>query len=144
MFTDTCRITKSGGPKGEFDEATMKYDEPARIVVYGPGAVDDDGNPVTGDLAPRILAGKCRVQVRSDINANAVEAVVGEHEWTYRTAELQLPTTGTDAIQSEYVVEILTCMFNPDLVGSVFAMQTETKGKSHGVYRRYRIRELIS
>lgn len=147
QFQDTCRITIAGKGKPVFNEETGQYDKPARVVVYGPGSVDADGRPITtSTVAGRTtLSGKCRIQVRSDINSNAVEAVVAEHEWTYRTATLQLPILGTARIPSEgAVVEYLTCRHDPDMVGRVFNVSAETKGKSAGTHRRYRIRELMS
>ena len=123
QMIDTCRITKPGVGKGVFDDTTMQYAAPARISVY---------------------EGPCRIQVRSDINSNAVEAVVAEHEWTYRTATLQLPITGTGGIQSDHVAEILTCPYDPEMIGRVFNMQVESKGKTLASHRRYRIRELMS
>lgn len=124
QMIDTCRITKPGpGGKGPLDEETGQYTLPARVTVY---------------------EGKCRIQVRSDINSNAVEAVVAEHEWTYRTATLQLPIEGTGDVQSDYVAEILSCPFDPSLVGLIFNVQAETKGKTLATHRRFRIRGLMS
>lgn len=123
LMVDTCRITKPGEGKGPFNEHTGQYDPPPRITVY---------------------EGKCRIQVRSDINANAVEAVVGDHEWTYRTATLQLPIEGTGQIRPDFVCEYLTCPLDPDMVGRQFNMQAESKGKTHATHRRYRLRELLS
>lgn len=147
QMLDVIQITKPGVGKGPFNEATMKYDTPARIVIYGPEAVDDvTGAPLTpGDPVSRaILAGKYRIQVRSDINSNAVEAVVAEHEWTYRTATLQLPILGTGHIKSDYVAVPVTCTYDPEMVGRVFNLQVESKGKSQATHRRYRIRELMA
>lgn len=122
-FVDTCRITKSGIGKGPFNETTGQYDPPPRVLVY---------------------EGRCRIQVRSDINSNAVEAVVGEHEWTYRTGTMQLPMAGTGDIKPDYVAEILTCPFDESMVGRQYNMQAESKGKTHATHRRYRIREVLS
>lgn len=146
QFVDTCRITVAGTGKGPFNEDTGQYDPPDRRTVYGPGSVDEDGNPVTADTeAGRVtLSGKCRIQVRSDINSNAVEAVVAEHEWTYRTATLQLPIEGTAQIPAEAVAEYLSCPSDPVMVGRVFNVSAESKGKSQATHRRYRIRELMS
>lgn len=146
QMIDTCRITIAGEGKGPFNEETLQYDPPPRITVYGPGSVDAAGNPITADTAEgrATLAGRCRIQVRSDINSNAVEAVVGEHEWTYRTATLQLPILGTSRIPSKATVEYLTCVYDHDMVGRVFNVSAETKGKSQATHRRYRIRELMS
>lgn len=147
QMLDVIQITKPGAGKGPFNESTMTYDTPDRIVIYGPGAVDDaTGEPLTGndELSAAILAGKYRVQVRSDINSNAVESVVAEHEWTYRTATLQLPILGTGHIRSDYIGIPLTCTFDPELIGRVFNLQVESKGKSQATHRRYRIRELMA
>lgn len=146
-FVDVIEITKAGAGKGPFDETTMTYASPPRVIVYGPGAVDDEtGVPLTPGtpLSRAILAGRSRIQVRSDINSNAVEAVVADHEWTYRTATLQLPIFGTGHLRSDYVARILVCPFDPELVGRVFNVQAETKGKTQATHRRYRIRELMS
>lgn len=123
LMIDTCRITKPGVGTGPFNEETGQYDPPARITVY---------------------EGPCRIQVRSDINSNAVEAVVGEHEFTYRTGTLQLPIDGTADIKPDYVAEHLTCPLDPSLVGRLYNLQAESKGKTHATHRRYRMREVLS
>lgn len=122
-FIDTCRITRDGDGPRVLDETTGEYVDPPRVVVY---------------------EGPCRVQVRSDINSNAVEAVIGEHEFTYRTGTLQLPIEGTADIKPDYVAEHVSCPFDPSLEGRVYNMQAETKGKTHATHRRYRIREVLS
>jgi hypothetical protein len=146
QMIDVCRMTKAGTGKGPWNDTTGAYDPPARIVVYGPGAVDADGVPYTEatELGAQVLAGKYRIQVRSDINSNAVEAVVAEHEGTYRTATLQLPIAGTGHIPTDVEAELLTCTYDPEMVGRVFNVQAETKGKTHATHRRYRIREVLS
>ena len=147
QMIDVIEISKpaTAGPP-VLDEATGQYPVVERVVVYGPGAVDDTtGVPITTAtaLGRAILSGRYRIQVRSDINSNVVEAVVAEHEWLYRTATLQLPILGTGHIRSDYVGRIITCTFDPELVGHVFNVQAETKGKTHATHRRYRIRELM-
>lgn len=146
QMVDVCRITKPGVGKGPFNNATGQYDAPAPVVVYGPGSVDEDGVPITDDteLGQQILAGKCRIQVRSDINSNAVEAVVAEHEGTYRTATLQLPITGTGQIPLDAQAEILAAPYDAEMVGRVFNVHAETKGKTVATHRRYSIREVLS
>lgn len=123
LMIDTCRITAPGVGTGPFNETTGQYETPPRITVY---------------------EGKCRIQVRSDINSNAVEAVVGDHESTYRTGTMQLPIEGTLNIKPDYVAEHLTCPLDPGLVGRLYNLQAETKGKTHATHRRYRIREVLS
>lgn len=119
---DTCRITKDGvGPK-VWDENTLQYTLPPRVVVY---------------------EGKCRVQVRSDINSNAVEAVVAEHEWTYRTATLMLPIDGSEEVSTDHQAEIIACPLDPGMVGRLLNLQADTKGKTHASCRRFRTRELL-
>lgn len=141
QMVDVCAISKPGEGEPEFNNDTGQYDAPARVIVYGPGAVDADGNPSTD---PAVTSGKCRIQVRSDINSNAVEAVVAEHEWTYRTATLQLPIEGTAQVPKDAVAVMISCPYDADLVGRVLNVQAETKGKSQATHRRYRIRELMS
>lgn len=122
LMIDTCRITGEGTGERVFDETTGQYTYPERVVLY---------------------EGPCRVQVRADINSNAVEAGIGGHEFTYRTATLQLPVDGTAAIVSDSVAHITSCPLDPDMVGREFNLQAETKGKTHSTQRRYRIREVI-
>lgn len=117
---DTCRVFLPG-TRGAFNEDTGQYDEGLPTVLY---------------------EGPCRVQVRSDINSNAVEAGIGEHEFTYRTATLQLPIAAT-GIPADAVAHILTCPLDPDQVGREFNIQAETKGKTHATHRRFRIREVV-
>lgn len=146
QMIDVCRMTKAGTGKGAFNAATGQYAPPPRVVVYGPGAVDANGDAYTTATAigRQILAGKYRIQVRSDINSNAVEAVVAEHEGTYRTATLQLPIFGTGHIPTDVEAELITCTYDPEMVGRVFNVQAETKGKTHATHRRYRVREVLS
>lgn len=123
LMVDTCRITKPGVGKGPFNEATGQRDKPARVQVY---------------------EGPCRLQVRSDINSNAVEAVVAEHEWTYRTATLQLPMAGTGDLKPDYVVEMVTVPYDPSMVGKQYNMQAESKAKTHATHRRFGVREVLA
>lgn len=124
MMIDRCVIRR-------FDPADRVWDEPT--VRYYPGE---------GQI---IYTGKCRVQVRSDINANAVEAVIAEHEWTYRTATVQLPITeGTADISPDCVLEITASPLDPERVGIILNLQADTKGKTHATHRRFRARELMS
>lgn len=124
LMIDTCRVTKAGVGKGPFNATTGQYAPPARITVY---------------------EGKCRIQVRSDINSNAVEAVVGDYESVYRTATLQLPVTATSgAIEPDCVATLLTCPLDPSLVGTEYGVLAETKGKTHASHRRFRIREVLA
>lgn len=129
LLTDTCRITKPGVGKGPMNETTGKYDAPARIPVY---------------------EGPCRIQVKADINSNVVETTAGDREWTYLTAQLQLPvqtpagaTGSVDDVDVDYVCEILTSRHSPTLVGSLFNIQG-TYHKSQAVYGRYRVREVVA
>lgn len=128
---DTCRITRAIAPSpDDFNESTLQYDPPPPEVIY---------------------EGPCRVQVRADINSNAVEAVVAEHEWTYRTGTLQLPITApADAVGStanvrpDDTAEILTCPLDVEMAGRQLNLQADTKGKTMASCRRFRTRELLS
>jgi hypothetical protein len=120
-----------------------------------PGYVEPVMDPVTLQYPPapriRVYEGNCRVQVRSDINANAVEAVIGDHEFTYRTATLQLPIDtdvkdfgSTAAIRPDNVATILRCSLDPAMENRELNLQAESKGKTHATHRRFRIREVLS
>lgn len=129
ILTDTCEITKPGEGKGPFNEVTGQYDTPARIVVY---------------------SGPCRIQVKADINSNVVETSAGEREWTYLTAQLQLPvetpssaTGDVNDVDVDHVCEVLTAPYSSSLVGSLFNIQG-TYHKSQAVYLRFRVREVVA
>lgn len=121
LMVDTCRVTRYDSNDRTWNETTGQY---------------------SGDTGTVVYEGKFRIQVRSDINANAVEAVVGEHEWTYRTATVQLPIEGTGGIVADCVLEILTCPLDPDMEGRLYNLQADTKGKTHATHRRFRAKEL--
>jgi hypothetical protein len=132
---DRCRITRAADTRGAFNEATGQYDTPAPVVVY---------------------EGRCRVQVRADINSNAVEAAVGDHEWTYRTATLELPVAaGNDAtgrpdvgdpsqVVPDCVTELLESPLDPSRVGRRLVVTAETKNKTLASCRKFATRELLS
>lgn len=128
---DTCRITRAVPPGPEdFNEATLQYATPAPVVIY---------------------EGPCRVQVRADINSNAVEAVVAEHEWTYRTGTLQLPITAPEGsvgstanVRPDDTATMLSCPLDAEMVGRKLNLQADTKGKTAASCRRFRTRELMS
>lgn len=131
IATDRCRITKPGVGKGPFNQATGKYDTPARVVVY---------------------EGPCRIQVKADINSNVVETTAGEREWTYLTAQLQVPVLtpvrddvigSVNDIDVDQVCELLVCPHSPTLVGTLHNLQG-TYHKSQAVYSRYRLREVVA
>jgi hypothetical protein len=130
LLTDTVKVTKPGTGKGAFNNTTGQYATPARTTVYeGPG----------------------RIQVKADINSNVVETTAGEREWTYLTATLQLPVETPEgaigsvaAIDVDHVCEILTSPMDPSMVGSEFNVQGRIGPKSHEVYRRYRLRQVVA
>lgn len=135
-FIDTGRVTREAEPDDPDYEApvmdpdTLQYAESPRVVVY---------------------EGRCRVQVRSDINSNAVESVAGDHESTYRTSTAQFPmepgpddTGHPGLILSDYQLEILTSPLDPIRVGAVLNLQADTKSKTMGSHRRFRAREVLS
>lgn len=128
-MVDTCRIKVFRIEDRVWNEGSLSYSP-------GPGTV--------------VYEGKCRVQVRSDINSNAVEAVVGEHEWTYRTNTVQLPISGSgyvtgdpNDVQADCVLELLTSPHDPSRVGRVMNLQADTKTKTHATHRRFLGKELL-
>lgn len=129
LMTDTCEITKPGTGPRVFNETTGQYTDPARVPVYN---------------------GPCRIQVKADINSNVVETTAGEREWTYLTAQLQLPvhtpadaTGSVDDVDVDHVCEMLTAPYSPSLVGALFNIQG-TYHKSQAVYLRFRVREVVA
>lgn len=134
-MVDTCRVVRYPTPAagGALDEDTLQY----------PGQTKD----VPAD-ATVIYEGPCRIQIRSDINANIVEPQELEREWAYQTSTLQLPVDTDDRIvtgaskdiESNDVCVYLTAMYDPSLPGRLFNMQATTH-KTISSVRRFRIRE---
>lgn len=127
LMQDTVRITRPATEDDPewvpqvLDPDTGQYPAQGRVVVY---------------------EGECRMQVKSDINSNVVETTAGEREWTYLTAQLQVPIEGTLAIRVDNVAQVLTCPGDTDLVDRLFNV-TGTYHKSQAAYRRFRVREVI-
>ncbi len=136
-MVDTGRVTRparAGDPgygAPTMDPDTLQYTESGdRVIVY---------------------QGACRVQVRSDINSNAVEVVAGDREGTYRTSTAQFPMEPIEGelghpgwIESDNELEILTSPLDPVRVGSVLNLQADTKSKTQASHRRFRAREVIA
>lgn len=122
IMSDTCTITKPGVGDPVFDEETGQYAYPARVVVY---------------------TGICRLQVKADINSNVVETTAGEREWTYLTAQLQLPVEGSEDVRVDHVCTITAAPYDSTLVGREFNIQG-TYHKSQPNYRRFRLREVVA
>lgn len=133
---DRGRVTREavegdpGWVEPVMDPETLQYPDVSRVVVF---------------------EGRCRVQVRSDINSNAVEVVAGDHEGTYRTSTAQFPMEPIageighpGAIRSDYTLEILESPLDPIRVGAVLNLQADTKGKTQASHRRFRAREVLS
>lgn len=135
LYTDRCKIERVGEiDTSTFNKTTMKYDAATRATVY---------------------EGPCRMQVKADINSNVVETTAGEREWTYLTAQLQLPvergeallidedTVGNPAdVTVDDVVTFTVCLYDSSMVGREFNLAGPYH-KSHAVYRRFRVREPV-
>lgn len=133
LMTDTCRITRHARPgdpeyvdTSQLDEETGQYPERGVVTVY---------------------QGPCRVQVKVDINSNLVESTAGEREWTYVTAQLQLPvitptaaTGSVNDVDVDHVCDVLTSEHSPRLVGLRANIQGQIGPKSHEVYLRFRLK----
>lgn len=120
---DTCLIERVSATTGAvFDQETGQYDLAAtRTTVY---------------------TGRCRVQIRADINTNLVEPIELERQWGYLTSTLQLPIVGSENIRNDDVATIVTCKYDDALVGREFNLEAPTY-KSHATVRRFRLREPI-
>lgn len=130
LMTDTCRITVRGEGEPVFDEDTLQYTYPDEVEVYGPAT------------AP--LYGKCRFQIKADINSNIVETGGGDREATYSTSMLQIPSESATDIPVDSVVYSLTSPHSPALPGRQFNIHGEIGHKSQHVYRRFRLREVVA
>lgn len=122
-MVDRCIIKRFDPSDRVWNESTMQYDD-------GPGTI--------------VYEGKCRVQVRADINQNAYEAVVGDHEWTIRNATVQLPIAGTSDIVADCVFELTKSPYDPDRVGMIANLRAETKPKTQATHRRFYFQEVVS
>lgn len=136
-------------------KALTLFEDTVHVVRDDPAAPAPEMDPQTGQYPPvgkvTIYRGPGRVQVRADINSNAVEAVVGEREGTYRTATIQLPidtptwATGSTAdILPDDELIIIACPLDAAMVGRHINLQADTKGKTHATHRRFRSREPIA
>lgn len=136
QMIDRGRVTRKllpsdpGYVQPVFNEATGQYDDGPPAVIY---------------------EGRCRIQVRADINSNAVEAVVGEHEWTYRTSTAQFPMfAGPDdvgdpsTIRSDDTLTIVASPLDAARVSAVLNLQADTKSKTLASHRRFRAKEVLS
>jgi hypothetical protein len=144
MLTDVCTITVPDPDAGApvLDELTGQYGTVPGVVIYGPGAVDID----TGDPLPDehdYLTGRCRFQIKADINSNIIETTAGDREWTYATAQLQLPVSAL-RVPIDSIVTSLTGTHNPALIDRVFNIHGEIAPKSIPIIRRFRLREVIA
>lgn len=134
-MVDTCRVLRYPAPAagGALDENTLQYPEQTKDI------------PVNATV---IYEGPCRLQIRSDINANIVEPQELEREWAYQTSTLQVPVGDNDNIVSgaskdivsNDVCEYLTSRYDPSLPGRLFNLQATTHKTTSSV-RRFRIRE---
>lgn len=129
LMLATCRITrpaKLGDAEyvdaSTLDEETGQYPEQGRVTTY---------------------EGKCRIQVKADINSNVVETTAGEREWTYLTMTLQLPIEGSEEVRPDNICEMLTSPEDESLVGRLLNVQGMYH-KSQATHRRFRVREVIA
>lgn len=121
LMLDRCTITRAGAGKGPFNEATGKYDPPARVAIY---------------------SGKCRVQIKSVIAAGS-GSTAGERVGTVQEFELQLPIAGTTAVTINDVAEVTSAALDPSLAGRKFTV-TARHEKSQATARRLRVSEVTS
>lgn len=143
-LTDTCTISVSDPDAAApvMDPVTLQYPDTPQVVIYGPGAIDlETGDPLPEDSP--YLTGRCRFQIKADINSNIVETTAGEREWTYATAQLQIPVSAL-RVPIDSIVTSLTAAYNPALPGRVFNIHGEIAPKSMPVIRRFRLREVTA
>lgn len=126
LMVDTCRITRSGEGEPVFNPETGQYEKRARVTVYGP------------ELEPHM--GRCRIQDnRVQVGAPDQSSQAGL-VISVQNTELQLPVDGTGHIAPGDIAEILSCRFDPSLVGHQVTIEGP-HGKSQATARRLRVKE---
>jgi hypothetical protein len=103
IMLDACRITRTVGPPGPVDSVGERTPAPTEVVY-----------PLPGAEAP--FDGRCKVQTFEPYESNRSS---GGHVFTEQRYSLHLPV-GAGPIQVDDVVEILTAVADPLLVGNSY------------------------
>jgi len=121
LFEDCIRVVRRVTPTS-LDPVTGEYPDPVDLLIYH---------------------GPARIQVKADINSNVVEAVVAGREWTYLTAQLQLPVNeDTARIRPDDIAIHQGSRWDPSLEGREFVIHG-IYHKTHATMRRFRLREVV-
>lgn len=126
LMIDTCIITRPGAGKGEFNEATGKYDAPARVTIYGPG------------IEPH--HGKCQLVVQSATNS-ASPSNSGDRTAIVQGDVLKLPVIGTGDVSNGDVAKMVTSPTDPSLVDREFTV-TGRHAMTNATARRLPVKEV--
>lgn len=117
-LVDTCRIER---PASDFTNPTT-------------GAVTKTYTPVYPD-------GPCRIQAAAANWAGPTD--VAQAALRLASFELQLPVVGSEGIEIDDRVTVLSCLNDADLVGRVFTV-TGVSRKSHATTRKLPLLEVLS
>lgn len=126
LMIDTCTISRPGAGKGQFNEATGKYDAPARVTIYGPG------------VEPH--RGKCQLVIQSVTNASS-SSNAGDRTAVVQGDVLKLPVDGTGTVSIGDVAKIVTSPTDPDLVDREFTV-TGRRAMTHATARPLPVKEV--
>lgn len=102
----------------------------------------DPSTGITTDTMTTLYTGACRVQ-QSTLGAVQTPHNVGEAVIRLLAMEIQLPSVGTEGLQAEDQVTILTSLHDADLVGRTFRIKGLAH-KSQAISRRVQCQELTS
>jgi hypothetical protein len=116
-LVDTCKIEHATGMT---QDLTTGVGTPTFTIVY---------------------TGQCRIQSAAANWAGPAE--VAQAALRLASFELQLPVEGTDNLEIDDLVTVLTCVNDPDLVGRFFHI-TGVSRKSHATTRKMPLSEVNS
>jgi hypothetical protein len=137
LMVDRVRITRAsvndGRGRGPMNPTTLKYDQrPEPTLIY---------------------EGRAHFQVRADINGNAYESEIAQHEGTIRTANVDLPIDpdpdqgdigDPSAVRADDRCTLLHSEHDPRREGAIFNIKAETKDKTYNTRRRLSVLEVIA
>jgi hypothetical protein len=123
-LVDTCRIQRRAG---EFTVGMVVT--PSYTTLYGPGVPTADA------------LGACHIQAAAANWAGPTD--VAEAALRLASFELQVPVVGSEGLEIDDWVTILSCLNDTDLVGRVFTI-TGVSRKSHATTRKLPLLEVLS
>jgi hypothetical protein len=110
-------------------------------IEHPTGMTSDLNTGVGTPTFALVYTGQCRIQSAAANWAGPAE--VAEAALRLASFELQVPVEGTDNLEIDDLVTVLTCVNDPDLVGRSFHI-TGVSRKSHATTRKMPLSEVNS